>query len=188
MARSPAPLAALIAAALAFACSGAAAADDADIVVGIRKDGPAIHVKVDCPVRAPPAIAWQVLTDYDRMARFVSNLTESTVRLQMGNRLQVQQKGTASRGPLAYAFRNLREVELVPQTEIRSKIVEGDTIPASFVTRIEERGGVTHVVHTGSYTPPTWVPPVLGPMLIEAETRKQYGELRAEMLRRAKGP
>lgn len=172
---------------LALACSAAAAADEAGIAVDIRKEGSTIHVKVDCPVKAPAEAAWQVLTDYDGMARFISNLTESTVRMRMGNRMQVFQKGTASRGPLSFSFQSLREVVLVPQTEIRSRIVEGDTMPASFVTRIEDRGGVTHVVHAGSYTPATWVPPGLGTMLIAAETRKQYGEIRAEILRRAGG-
>ena len=75
-----------------------AAADDSDIVVKVRKEGDAIHVSVDCPVRAPPAVAWDVMTDYDNMAKFVSNLTESAVRMHMGNRLQVSQKGKASRG------------------------------------------------------------------------------------------
>jgi hypothetical protein len=40
-------------------------------------------------------------------------------------------------------------------------------------------------VHTGRYTPSLWVPPIVGPALIEAETRKQYGEIRAEIERRA---
>ena len=35
------------------------------------------------------------------------------------------------------------------------------------------------------YTPNAWVPPVIGPALIEAETRKQFGELRREILRRS---
>jgi len=162
-----------------------AAADDADILVKVRKDGDAIHVAVDCPVRAPAAIAWDVMTDYDNMSRFISNLTESAVRMRMGNRLQVSQKGKASRGPLSISFENMREIELTPKTEIRSKMIAGDTMPAEFVTRIEERDGVTHVTHTGSYTPSMWVPPGIGPSLIEAETRKQYGEIRAEILKRA---
>jgi hypothetical protein len=163
----------------------AAAADHADIAVEVRKEGETIHVSVDWPVTAPPAVAWEVMTDYDGMAKFISNLTQSTVRMHMGNRLQVFQKGKASRGPLSIAFENLREVELVPKSEIRSKLIAGDTMPAHFVTRIEERGGTTHVVHTGSYTPSMWVPPGIGPALIEAETRKQYGEIRAEIARRA---
>lgn len=165
----------------------AAASDDSDIAVRVTKDGPTIHVAVDCPVSVPRAVAWEVLTDYEHMPRFVTNLQESVVRMHMGNRMQVFQRGKASRGPLSISFENLREVDLVPQSEIRSKMISGETMPAEFTTRIEERGGTIHVMHTGKYTPSMWVPPVVGPSLIEAETRKQYGELRGEMLRRAAG-
>jgi len=175
---------AALAAALVLS-SQAAAAGDADIVVNVRKEGDAVHVAVDCPVRAPPEVAWDVMTDYDNMSKFISNLTESAVRMRMGNRLQVAQKGKASRGPLSISFQNMREIELVPKTEIRSKMISGDNMPAEFVTRIEERDGVTHVMHAGRYTPSMWVPPGIGPSLIEAETRKQYGEIRAEILKRA---
>jgi hypothetical protein len=172
-----------LAAALALAVP--AAADDTDITVKVRKDGETIHVSVDCPVKAPPAVAWDVMTDYENMAGFITNLTQSTVRMHMGNRMQVSQKGNASRGPLSISFENTREIQLVPKSEIRSKLIAGDTMPAEFVTRIEERDGVTHVTHTGFYTPSMWVPPGIGPALIEAETRKQYGEIRAEILKRA---
>lgn len=156
-----------------------------DIAVHVEKDGGTIRVRVDCPVRAPATVAWDVLTDYDNMAKFVSNLTQSNVRMRMGDRVQVYQKGKASRGPMTINFENVREIELTPRTEIRSRIVSGDTMPAEFVTRVEERGGQVHVVHTGHYTPSMWVPPGIGPALIEAETRKQYGEIREEIYRRA---
>ena len=162
-----------------------AAADTSDIVVHARKDGATITVEVDCPVDAPRAVAWDVLTDYDHMAKFVSNLEVSAVRMRMGDRLQVHQKGKASRGPLTFPFESVREIELVPQTEIRSKMISGDTMPASFTTRIEAAGNKLHIVHTGTYTPSIWVPPVVGPALIEMETRKQYGEIRDEIVRRA---
>ena len=113
-------------------------------------------------MNAPAAVAWDVLTDYDNMAKFISNLTQSTVRLRMGNRVQVFQKGKASRGPLSIAFENVRDIELVPQTEIRSQIDQRRHDAAAFVTRIEERDGLTHIVHTGPYTPSIWVPPVVG--------------------------
>ena len=162
-----------------------AAGDTSAIVVHARKDGATITVEVDCPVDAPRAVAWDVLTDYDHMAKFVSNLEVSAVRMRMGDRLQVHQKGKASRGPLTFPFESVREIELVPQTEIRSKMISGDTMPASFTTRIEATGNKLHIVHTGTYTPSIWVPPVVGPALIEMETRRQYGEIRDEIVRRA---
>jgi hypothetical protein len=163
------------------------AADNSDIIVRVVKDSETIRVEVDCPVKAPRAVAWDVLTDYDHMAKYISNLEQSVIRMRMGNRMHVFQKGKASRGPLSMSFENVREIELVPQTEVRSKIISGDTMPASFVTRVEERNEQVHITHTGQYTPSVWVPPVIGPALIETETRKQYGEIRDEILRRASG-
>ncbi len=173
---------------VAVAPPGALAApDETGIVVHAAKEGDAIRVEVDCPVAAPRAVAWEVLTDYANMPKFIGNVRESTVRMRMGNRLQVFQKGQASRGPLSIDFENLREIDLEPQVEIRSRIIAGDTMPARFTTRIDERGSMLHIVHTGTYTPSMWVPPMVGPALIEAETRKQYAEIRAEIVRRAGG-
>jgi hypothetical protein len=81
----------------------------------------------------------------------------------------------------------VRDIELVAEREVRSRMVSGDALPAEFTTRIEERGTQLHIVHTGKYTPKMWVPPVVGPMLIEDETRKQYGEIRDEVVRRNSG-
>jgi hypothetical protein len=162
------------------------AGDTSDIVVRVQKDGATISVDVDCPVVAERAVAWEVLTDYDGMAKFISNLEQSVVRIRTGSRLMVYQKGKASRGPLTFPFENVRDIELIPEREVRSRMISGDAMPAEFTTRIETRGTTLHIVHTGKYTPKTWVPPVIGPVLIEDETRKQYGEIRDEIVRRSR--
>lgn len=157
---------------------------DQDIVVHVQKDGPHISVDVDCPVDAPWSVVWDVLTDYDHMAQFVSNLEYSGVADRQDNVLRVHQRGKASRGPLTLRFDNIREVELVPYQEIRSRLVSGDLKSSDFVTRIVEVAAQVHIVNRGRYTPNIWVPPYIGPALIEAETQKQFGEIRTEILRR----
>ena len=158
---------------------------DQDIVVDVKKDGMAVVVNVDCQVRAPISIVWDVLTDYDNMASFISNLQYSGVQGRIDNVLEVRQTGKATRGPLSYSFDNVREVELVPYSQIRSRLIRGDLRDSAFTTRIVEADGMIHIVHSGRYTPKIWVPPLIGPALIAAETRKQYGEIRAEILRRS---
>ena len=155
-----------------------------DIVVRVEKDGQKIAVDVDCPVDAPWALVWEVLTDYDHMAQFISNLEYSGVEDAGANVLRVHQKGQASRGPLTLKFDNVREIELVPQREIRSRLIRGDMKESVFVTRIVEKDAGIHIVNVGRYTPNVWVPPLIGPALIEAETQKQFGEIRTEILRR----
>ena len=158
---------------------------DQDIFVDVKKDGMAVVVNVDCQVRAPISIVWDVLTDYDNMASFISNLQYSGVQGRIDNVLEVRQTGKATRGPLSYSFDNVREVELVPYSQIRSRLIRGDLRDSAFTTRIVEADGLIHIVHSGRYTPKIWVPPLIGPALIAAETRKQYGEIRAEILRRS---
>jgi hypothetical protein len=157
----------------------------ADIAVEVHQNGQEIVVRVDCPVRAPHAIVWEVLTDYNNMARFVTNLTVSELRTRDGDTLQVYQKGTAQRGLLSFSFENLREIRLLPQQEIRSKLISGTLKSSEFTTRVVDDGNEVHIFNGGRFVPEVWVPPVIGPAVIEAETRKQFEEIRTEILRRA---
>ena len=164
--------------------AGLQAAADQDIEVRVKKNGAEVAVDVDCPVNASVAVAWEVLTDYDHMSEFLSDVQHSSVQARDGHTLQVYQKGKAERGLLSITFENLREVELVPYQEIRSRLISGDLKASAFTTRVVDDGTLVHIINSGRYTPKLWVPPVIGPTLIEAETRKHFGELRNEILRR----
>ena len=156
-----------------------------DIAVTVHKEGDAVLVSVDCPVRAPRAIAWSVLTDYDHMAGYVTNLKVSEVRARTGDTLQVYQSGRAQRGLISVSFENVREIQLVPQDEIRSRMLSGTLKSSDFTTRIVDDGNELHILNSGRFIPNVWVPPLIGPAVIEAETRKQFEEIRAEILRRS---
>ena len=161
-----------------------ASTDDQDILVHVQRDGADVTVDVDCPVHTSIAVAWEVLTDYDHMAQFISNLQYSAIQSRENDKLQIYQKGETKRGLLKFAFESVREVQLLPYEEIRSRLVSGDLKASEFTTRIRHDGAMVHVVNSGRYTPKVWIPPIVGVALIEAETRKQFGEIRAEMLRR----
>jgi hypothetical protein len=156
-----------------------------DILVDVQKNGNEIAVRVDCPVKAPLPIVWDVLTDYDHMARFITNLQESTVRARDGDTLHVFQKGRASRGLLSFSFENLREIQLIPYREIRSRLISGNLKSSEFTTSVVDNGSEIHIHNSGRFVPDVWVPPLIGPSIIAAETRKQFDELRTEILRRS---
>jgi hypothetical protein len=161
------------------------AAPSADIAVEVRHVGEEVFVRVDCPVRAPHAIVWGVLTDYQNMAGFVTNLKVSELRARDGDILQVYQRGSAQRGLLSFTFENLREIHLVPQREIRSRLISGTLKSSEFTTRVVDDGNEVHILNSGRFVPEVWVPPIIGPAVIEAETRKQFEEIRTEILRRS---
>jgi hypothetical protein len=174
-----------VAAFVAFQADALPADTSADIAVEVRHVGEEVFVRVDCPVRAPHAIVWEVLTDYDHMSSFVTNLKVSELRSRDGDTLQVFQRGDAQRGLLTFSFENLREIRLVPQQEIRSRLISGTLKSSEFTTRVVDDGNEVHILNSGRFVPEVWVPPIIGPAVIEAETRKQFEEIRTEILRRA---
>src|ERR1700730_9984805 len=162
------------------------AQDASDIVVHVKKNGAIIVVDVEMLVRASPLATWDVLTDYDHMAQFVTNVESSKINDRKGNTLVVAQKSGTAFGLLKFSFDNVREVELVPHSEIRSNLISGDMKASAFTTRIMSDGrGVTRVINHGEFVPTMWVPPVIGTAFLESETRRQFHELRTEIMRRA---
>jgi hypothetical protein len=143
-----------------------------------------VFIDVDFSVDAKAVEAWAVLTDYDNMAKFVSSLQASRIIRRDGDTLIIMQKGNASRGLLSLSFENVREIVLTPITEIRSRLISGDFKASEFTTRVVDHGDSTQIINHGEFIPNLWVPPLIGPVLIEAETRKQFQELRNEILRR----
>jgi len=160
-----------------------------DIVVHVKKNGATIIVDVEMAVQAPPLAAWDVLTDYDHMAQFVTNVQASKITDRKGNTLVVAQKSGTAFGLLKFSFDNIREVELIPHSEVRSKLISGDMKASAFTTRIlSDGGGGARVLNHGEFVPTMWVPPVIGTAFLEAETRRQFHELRNEIMRRTVAP
>lgn len=176
----------LAAAWLALCLPLAAAAQQVE--VSVRQNGEQIVVDVTARVAARVDNVWAVMTDYEHMADYLTALTSSRIVGRKGNELEVAQTGEARRGFLHFSFATVRAVELTAEREIRSHLIRGDFKSYDFSTRIvPEVGGMVAIVHHGEYVPTTWVPPVVGPAMIESETRKQYGELIAEIVRRQNG-
>ena len=108
-----------------------------DIVLAVHREGKTIVVDVNLVVQASPREAWDVLTDYDHMGRFVSSLTISRITGRSDGRLLVAQTSRFRFGFIALRF-----------------------------------------------IPDRWIPPVMGFAILRAETRRQFGELRTEIMRR----
>ena len=158
--------------------------DSRDIAVTILRAGEAINVDVDLLVKATPQEVWNVLTDYDHMADFVSNVAMSRIIRRVEEKLAVAQTSRLSFGPFEFKFDNVREIEFMPLQEIRSRVVSGDMAGSAFTTRLASEGDATRITNRGRFLPDRWIPPLIGTAVLQAETRKQFAEFRAEILRR----
>ena len=155
-----------------------------DVAVSVHFDGDIVVVDASFNVAVTPQEAWAVLTDFDHLAKFISNLQSSTVLSRTGDTLRVAQKGKASMGPLSFSFDQVREITLTPYEAIHSRMVSGSMKKFEGTTRLVPDASNTHVVYHSESIPNVWVPPILGRAFIERETRAQFLEFRSEMLRR----
>ncbi|MDE1948182.1 MAG: SRPBCC family protein [Burkholderiales bacterium] len=166
------------------ACAALAAQAQPTVAVQVHKNDGGIVVDVRAEVAAPVSVVWSVLTDYDHMSSILSDIKASVVKSRDGNHLQVAQTADTQVGFLHFSASSLREVDLVPMREIRSHLISGDFQSFDGTTRITEHDGQTTIVNHSEYVPKAWLPPMIGPSVIQSETTAQYRELLAEVLRR----
>jgi ribosome-associated toxin RatA of RatAB toxin-antitoxin module len=166
----------------------ATACDAQDIQVHVQRHGETVIVDVDAHMPGPLREVWAVFTDYENMASFISNLTASKVLAKRNDTLEVMQSGQTKVGFMTFGFEAVRAVELVPMKEIRSSLVSGDFKAYASTTSMAPATGGTRVRHHGEYVPKSWLPPLIGPAVIERETHKQYQEFAAEIERRNSAP
>jgi hypothetical protein len=154
------------------------------IQVKAQKQGDAVVIDVEATAAVDPTIAFAVLTDYDQMPRYVSSLKSSRMARTGPNTLEVEQVAQTKLLFWNFTVRSLRSVELVPNKEVRSHLIKGDFTRYEFTTRVQEKDGATLITHHGEYVPKSWLPPAIGPAIIQELTKKQYEEMIGEMLRR----
>jgi hypothetical protein len=124
------------------AATRAAPPDPTDIAVAIHRDGEVYVVDVDFAVQATPREVWDVLTDYDHMADFVSNVAASRIVRRDPQKMEVEQISRLGFGPFQLKFENAREIEFIPLQEIHSTLIRGDMKASSFTTRLVAEGAL----------------------------------------------
>jgi hypothetical protein len=159
---------------------------DQDIEVRVKFDGDKVIVDLNMLIPATPQEAWGVLTDFDHMVGFVSNMKESKILENSGDKLKVFQRGSAAYGPIDFAFESTREITLSPYTKIQTHMLSGNMKSMDGTTQVIEEGQQSRLVLHNESIPGRWIPPIVGKAFIEHETRGQYQEIRNEVLKRKK--
>lgn len=157
---------------------------DKDIDVKVNIDGDDVLVDVAFSVQVSPQKAWEVLTDFDHMAEFISNLQLSKIIDSGKNTLYVSQKGVAKYALATFPFESIREIRLTPLEKIQSRLLSGSMRKLQGLTQLFPEGDHTRIIYHSDTFPGVWIPPFVGKAFIEHETREQFQEMRDEMLRR----
>jgi carbon monoxide dehydrogenase subunit G len=155
-----------------------------DIDVQVKMVEENVIVDVTFTVPATQQEVWAVLTDFDHMVDFVSNLEESKVVSVSGETLTIFQRGVATYGPVSYPFESTREIRLMPFHKIRTHLISGNMRKMEGTTQLIDEGEQTRVIHHTDTIPEVWIPLAVGKVFIEHEMREQFHEIRNEIIKR----
>jgi|APIni6443716594_1056825.scaffolds.fasta_scaffold171424_2 carbon monoxide dehydrogenase subunit G len=192
--RASAPLAALALVALGVAAGCAAAllaaparAQPAQpaVRIAVTRDGANYYIDASLRTAAPPQVAWDVLTDFDRMATFAPNVETSRATARSGNRVKLEQRGVARFGPLAFPFESQREIELVPIEIIRSRQTAGSLRHLVSLTTLNAAGTGTRIDYHVEVDPGALYPSFVMLPFLKREVAAQFAAIDREMRRRA---
>ena len=138
-------------------------------------------------VAVPPALAREVLTDFDHMAAFVPNLLSSRLLSRSGNVYHIAQQGRARFGPLSFAFESERRIELRPDGRLVSQALSGSTKYMRSELAVQAANGGTSINYHIEMSPDRWLPSGIGASFMRHELAEQFTALAHEMERRHKG-
>ena len=116
-----------------------------DISVHVEMRGEVIRVDVDLIIAALPKEVWEVLTDFEHLPRFISNITSSKIVSRVGNTVRIAQSGKTNFGPLTFDFQSEREITLSPFTRFESRMISGNLKCFNGTTQLESIEGGTKV-------------------------------------------
>jgi carbon monoxide dehydrogenase subunit G len=173
----------LLAAILALHVLVAGAADD--LSVDVNRNGRSFAVRAEATVAAPVATVWEVLTDYDNLARFIPGLSRSAVQLRAANRVRVEQKGEARFLVFSYPIEVVLEVEESPSDSISSRGVGGNLRRMSGRYDLKRAGAGVLLRYAGELEPDFELPPVIGTLAVRTMVEEQFAAMVAEIERRA---
>lgn len=156
-------------------------ADD-DVAVDYRAG--TYFASLSLRVAVPPAVALEVLTDFEHMAAFLPNLTSSRLVARSANVYRVVQHGKADFGPFSFPFESERRIELLPDGRILAQALSGSTKAMRSELHYQAAGGGTRIDYKLEVEPDRWLPSVLGINLMRHELAEQFSALGREMLRR----
>ena len=160
---------------LASAASGATAADFRSL--DVSRDGDSYQVKAQIYLAAPPQAVYAVLTDYEHFTRISGSIVESR-RVQQLSPAEALVY-TDTRFCALFFCRHVKEMQKVTQTppgDISSTVLpqQSDNVKSgSAVLHLQAEGEGTLLDWQIRLEPGFWVPPLLGPLLVERSLKSE---------------
>ena len=169
--------------ALSLAVIGLAAV--AQVSVEVVRQDKAFQVEAKLMVAVDQGVAWQVLTDYDKLASFVPGMRSSRIVSAAGEPLLLEQKGETGLFFFKVPIEVVSRVEEAPLNTIRFQSVSGNLANQRGEWALERHDHATRVTYRANITPGFPLPPLIGPAIVGRDVQVMVESVAREMLRRA---
>ena len=160
-------------------------AASAEPEIRIERNQDAIRINASLRVDAHHHIAWQVLTDYNNLARFVPGMQTSEIVSGPGEPLLLKQTGQSGFLLFRLPIEVLVQVTEAPLEAVRFHGVGGSFKNKHGEWRIEPQGDATRLIYQANIVPGFWVPPLIGPAVMGQDVSSKLVGVAQEMQRRA---
>ncbi|MDE2196258.1 MAG: SRPBCC family protein [Gammaproteobacteria bacterium] len=144
--------------------------------ISVSHDGDRYHVSADVHLAAPLPQVYQVLTDYNHLTRISGAIRQSRLLKQLDAHTALV--FIESRACVVFFCRSIRQTQTVMQ--LTSQDIIAEAIPAqsnvkmsSTSWHLDREGDGTRMYWQMTLVPAFWVPPLIGPALVESGLRAQ---------------
>lgn len=131
-------------------------------------------------------VAWEVLTDFPNMSKFVPNVGESHVVKQGDMQMTIEQKGVAEFHGLSVPYTTLREIVLDPQKTILSTQVKGSMKRLQSLMTVSAEADGTRLQYRLELVPSFVASKTLSKDFLKHEIEEQFTAIIGEMVKRKK--
>jgi len=169
---------------LALAGTASLAAESPVRKLDVAFEGDAYIVNAIFFAPAPPNIAWDVLTDFDKLQGWVPNVAESKVVKREDATVTVEQRGVAKYGAASFPYVTERKIELKPPTNIKTAQVKGNMRRVESTILLEAEGKGTRITYHLEIVPSLLASTVMSKKFVEHEVGDQFTAIVGEMVRR----
>jgi ribosome-associated toxin RatA of RatAB toxin-antitoxin module len=170
-------LALAVAPGLARAAAGA-------IEARIERQGEYITVNASVLMQVDARIAWEVLSDYDHLSRFIPDMKISRVVSRDGNRVLVEQKGDFGFFFYRQPVDVMLEVVEDPRRRIDARRISGNIRDLETHYDLKASDAGVRLDYAGRFIPEFSVPPLFGMPMVRRIVERRFRAMVEEIVRR----
>ena len=176
----------LLIALLALASTASVAAESPIRKLDVAFEGDAYIVNAVFVAAAPQSVAWDVLTDFDKLQGWVPNVAESKVVKRDDASVTVEQRGVAKYGAASFPYVTERKIELKPPANLKTAQIKGSMRRVESTIMLEPEGKGTRIIYHLEIVPSLLAGAVMSKSFVEHEVGEQFTAIVGEMTRRVK--